>query len=331
MSLQALDMKTSALLVIDMQNAFVHERGTLGISGVDTGRLAAIVPAVAKLVKRCQRAGMPVIWTVQEHFAVDALRARKKIAAHTAKRKQISALAGSWDEEIIDELKALSSANPSYVIRKHRFGAFHATRLEQLLRMLGTQTLFIAGTTTNACVETTIREAYLHDYDVVAVTDCISGVNEQWEKTAQAVWNQYFCALSDSDAVLQWVEEQERPRPLGFAHMLLQVGDIEASKRFYADLVGFTVRQAKPLADGRPFVPFLQGIALTTGGPGKPLQIDHMAFRVHDLRGLAARLKKAGVRFFQDLHDGIYGLTIYVADPDGNRIELYEEGATLAA
>jgi 4-oxalocrotonate tautomerase family enzyme len=115
------------------------------------------------------------------------------------------------------------------------------------------------------------------------------------------------------------------PKVFGFAHMLLQVADLAASKRFYVELLGFTERSAKPLADGRPFVPFHQGIALTTGGPGKPLQIDHMAFRVSGVEALAQRLKEAGVRFYQDLHDGIYGRTIYVADPDGNKIELYEE------
>jgi catechol 2,3-dioxygenase-like lactoylglutathione lyase family enzyme len=50
-----------------------------------------------------------------------------------------------------------------------------------------------------------------------------------------------------------------------------------------------------------------------------------MAFRVSGVERLAARLKEAGVKFFQDVHDGIYGKTIYVADPDGNKVELYEE------
>jgi len=119
------------------------------------------------------------------------------------------------------------------------------------------------------------------------------------------------------------------PAILGFAHMLLKVRDIDAAKRFYVDLLDFTPRRAAPLADGRPFLPFTQGLALTSGGPGEPAQIDHMAFRVNDVRALAARLKGAGVRFFGELHDGIYGLTIYVADPDGNKIELFEEGAKL--
>jgi catechol 2,3-dioxygenase-like lactoylglutathione lyase family enzyme len=119
-------------------------------------------------------------------------------------------------------------------------------------------------------------------------------------------------------------------RPLGFAHLLMQVRDIDAARRFYVEVLGFTVRRAKPLADGRPFVPFHQGIALTSSGPGRATQIDHIAFRVHDVRGLAARCHAAQVPFVQDLHDGIYGLTIYVRDPDGTMIELYEEGQTLA-
>jgi ureidoacrylate peracid hydrolase len=114
-----------------------------------------------------------------------------------------------------------------------------------------------------------------------------------------------------------------------FAHMLLRVADVARSERFYVDLLGFTVRAAKPLPDGRPFVPFHQGLALTSGGPGTPLQIDHIAFTANNVRAIAACLKKAGVTFVRDLHDGIYGLTIYVADPDGTTIELYEEGAKM--
>jgi ureidoacrylate peracid hydrolase len=118
-------------------------------------------------------------------------------------------------------------------------------------------------------------------------------------------------------------------RPLDFAHMVLQVADLEASKQFYLDLLGFALRPAIPLADGRPVVPFKQGIVLTPGNPGKPLQIDHMAFRVNDVRTIADRLTAAHVKFFRELHDGVLGLTIYVADPDGNKIELFQEGARL--
>jgi ureidoacrylate peracid hydrolase len=115
---------------------------------------------------------------------------------------------------------------------------------------------------------------------------------------------------------------------IGFAHMLLKVSDIKRSERFYVDLLGFKVRPAKPLADGRPFVPFEQGIALTVGGPADAPQIDHIAFKAVNVPALAQRLKAADVKFVRDLHDGIYGLTIYIRDPDNNMIELYEEQPT---
>ncbi len=326
--LDDIELKTAALLVIDMQNAFIHEKGTLGVSGVDTKRLATIIPAVRKLVEGCQAATIPVIWTVQEHFAVDASRARKKLAAHTARRKQVSALAGSWDEEIVDELKTLAAVNPSYVVRKHRFGAFFETRLDMLLRMLGTRTLFIVGTTTNACVETSIREAYLRDFDSVAVLDCISGVNSDWEQSAQKVWKQYFCETANSSDVLSWIEAQSAPRALGYGHMLLMVQDMKQSVDFYVEQLGFRIRPAKPLADGRSFTAFRQGIALVAGREEGHRQVDHIAFEVNDVRKMRDRLKRANIRFFQDLHNGPYGLTVYVADPDGTKVELYEVGAT---
>lgn len=326
MPLDTLDLKSSALLVIDMQNAFVHEQGTLGVSGVDTKRLAGIVPAVKRLVEKAQAAGMPVIWTVQEHFAIDARRARKRLAAHTSRRKQISALKGSWDAAIVDELKENAAVDPSLVVTKHRFGAFYETRLDMLLGMLGTRALFVTGTTTNACVETSIREAYLRDFDVVAVSDCISGVNSEWEQTAQKVWKQYFCELAESADVLRWIDDQRRPQVLGYGHMLVMVEDMQRSTSFYVDQLGFRIRPAKPLADGRPFTAFHQGIALVAGRQPGQRQIDHIAFEVNDVRSLRDKLRQGQVEFFQDLHDGPYGLTIYISDPDGTKVELYQVG-----
>ena len=176
MNLDLLDIRKTALVVVDMQNAFCHKEGTLGISGVDTDHLSSIVAPLRDLVKRCRAVDMPVLWTLQEHFPVDHRRARKRLPSHTSRRKRVSALVGTWDAEIIDEFKEFAD-DPTFVIRKHRYGAFHETRMHIVLEMLGVDALLIAGLTTNACVETTIREAYLRDYDVVGVTDCISGVN----------------------------------------------------------------------------------------------------------------------------------------------------------
>lgn len=116
------------------------------------------------------------------------------------------------------------------------------------------------------------------------------------------------------------------PRALGYGHMLLMVEDMEKSIAFYVEKLGFTIRPAKPLQDGRAFTAFHQGIALVAGRQPGHRQVDHMAFEVNDVRALRDKLKHEGVIFFQDLHNGPYGLTVYVADPDGLKIELYQVG-----
>lgn len=324
-SLDLLDIRKTALIVVDLQNAFCHPDGTLGKSGLDTDRLGRVVGPLRKVIETCRDAGMPVLWTLQEHFAVDHRRGRKRLPSHTSKRKGISALAGTWDAAIVDELADLVT-DPSLVIRKHRFGGFYDTRMQIVLEMLGVEAVFVTGLTTNACVETTIREAYLRDFDVVGIEDCCAGVDAAWEETAQKVWNQYFGITCSSDEVLSWVERQRAPRALALHHLLLKVSDFEVAKKFYLDLLGFEERKnTKPLPDGRPFISTVQGLGITQGESGEPKLVDHMAFEVMNVNGLNERLKEAGVPFERELGPGPYGTAIYVKDPDGNILELFEK------
>jgi ureidoacrylate peracid hydrolase len=118
----------------------------------------------------------------------------------------------------------------------------------------------------------------------------------------------------------------DEPEALSYGHMLILVSDIERSVEFYTKQLGFKIRPAKPLADGRPFTAFHQGIAFVAGRKGDERQIDHLAFEVNDVRKMGNKLEQAGVKFFQGLHNGPYGATIYVADPDGTKVELYQTG-----
>jgi ureidoacrylate peracid hydrolase len=208
-SLDGIDPRTAALLVIDMQNAFCHPEGTLGISGVDISDCAATIAPISALIAAAVDADVPVIWTFQEHLPEDRWRARRQLPAHTAKRARVAALAGTWDAEMVEELAPLAK-DSSLVIRKHRFGAFYQTRLDLLLRMLGRTALIVTGVTANACVETTMREAYLRDYDVVAVFDAIGGIDERWKTVASEVWGQYMGTVVNSTDVLAWLSAEGR-------------------------------------------------------------------------------------------------------------------------
>lgn len=326
MSLAALDPARTALLVIDMQNAFVHDEGTLGASGVDVRPAQATIAPHRLLIEACRAAGMPVLWTLQVHLDADASRARKRLASHTAKRKRVSALAGTWDAELVGELRELAD-RPEYVVVKHRFGAFYQTRLDALLRMLGVEALLVTGVTANACVETTLREAYLRDYDVVAVTDCIAAVRPEWEPTAHAVWSHYLGELATSEEVAAWLAgvAAAAPEPAveRLGHLLLQTRDIAAAERFYVDLLGFRVRKREAFRDGRPLILTEQGMGITNGREdGGGANVDHVAFHVTDVRALAERARAAGVRVIRGPESNAYGLSVYLADPDGNEVEL---------
>lgn len=113
----------------------------------------------------------------------------------------------------------------------------------------------------------------------------------------------------------------------GVAHLLLQVSDLKKAEEFYVGVLGFTVRKREPFAGGRELIVTNQGLGLTTGGPGDGAQVEHIAFEVAGVREIAERARSADANLISDIGPGAYGLTIYVADPDGNKIELFEPDA----
>ena len=323
MSLGTLPAESAALLVIDMQNAFCHPEGTLGSSGVPVETARSAIAPIERLVRAFQEADLPVIWTKQVHLHRDAARDAKALPSHTQKRAQVAALAGTWDAAFIDELAPLVT-DPTMVVTKHRFGAFHQTRLEQLLEMLGTRSLFVTGTTANACVETTLREAYLRDYDVVAVTDAIGTVREGWLQVAHEVWSHYLAALVHSDDAVGWLSDQQGPRAQQLHHLLLECQDLDASARFYSDVLGIRIRKHDTHRDGRPLVLTHNGLGLTSGGNAHGGTIEHLCFRAQGVNGLAEQIEAAGGTIVRGPGPGPYGHTVYVLDPDGNEVELFE-------
>lgn len=196
----------TALLVIDPQNAFCHPEGTLGQSGVDVTSMVEMVPRIAELVRLCRSHGIPDIWTRHYNFGTDAGRDAKRITPHTHKRKTIACQPGTWDSEFVSELASLVT-DDTHVVVKHRWSAFFRTRLESLLGILGTRLMILCGSTSNACIETTSRDACMRDLDVVIVRDAIGGVRRDWHETAMAVWSHYVGEVVTLDDVRQMIAE----------------------------------------------------------------------------------------------------------------------------
>ena len=156
----------SALLIVDMQNDFAHDRGALA------GESArAIVPVIAGLLAKARAAGVKVIFTQDWHHPGDPEFA---LWGEHAK-------AGSWGAEIIGEL---SPRPEEIVLQKPRYDAFYGTPLDHLLRSWRTEHLVITGTVANICVLHTAGSAALRWYRVVIPEDAVAALTSFDKRSA---------------------------------------------------------------------------------------------------------------------------------------------------
>jgi ureidoacrylate peracid hydrolase len=179
--LPRLDPKEVGLLVVDMQNGFCHPEGArakaFGVDAIAMPR--ASIPSVVEMIRMARSAGVRITFTRQVHYPDDQARKRRRIPSHLDRRgvKLELCWRGTWDSELIDEIKAEVRPEDDIII-KHRASAFYNTPLEAELRIKGIQVLIITGTTTSFCIDSTIRDAYMRDYDVLVPAECVSDTDQ---------------------------------------------------------------------------------------------------------------------------------------------------------
>jgi ureidoacrylate peracid hydrolase len=175
--LTSIDPKNTVLLVIDMQDGFLSTTGgfaqVVGPENLERNQ-RAIIPSVRELVRMCRAAGLPILWSQQVHFPNDQTRKQRLIPGHLDKRAISVCLHGTDETRIVDDL--IDDVSPEdHVFEKHRASCFYNTTLETKLRMLGTRMVIISGINSNYCVDSTVRDAYFREVDIVLVKDCVSG------------------------------------------------------------------------------------------------------------------------------------------------------------
>ncbi len=175
----SIDLDRTALLVVDMQNAFASHGGMLDLAGIDV-RPAQDVIANARLVcEAARRAGVPVVYLTIGYppdlataGGPDSPNPQKELALclmHQRPELRGTLLTfGTWDFQIVDELTPQAGDT---VIVKSRYSGFHATDLDSVLRSRGIRNLLMVGIASNVCVESTIRDAYFLEYWPVMVAD----------------------------------------------------------------------------------------------------------------------------------------------------------------
>lgn len=165
-------MTGAALLVIDMQNGFLHPEGSVTRNDQPMFEVERVVAETVDLVAETRTAGLPVVYT-QHVFRPDYFDVPPRLRSRDLFSEGDEALVkGSWDAAVADELKPLET---EVVVEKNRYDAFLYTDLELVLRTLGIGRLLVCGVATNVCVESTVRSAEQRDFEVTVASDCTSG------------------------------------------------------------------------------------------------------------------------------------------------------------
>lgn len=216
------DFAKSAVVVVDMQNAFASKGGTLDLAGADLSDAPRVVRTIRTVLDAARSPGMTIVH-LQVGYKPDLSNAGgprspnyyKETAMHLmCTRPELKGkllTEGSWDFALVDELAPKPG---EIVITKTRYSGFAGTTLDSQLRVRGIQYLFFAGIAANVCVESTLRDAYFLDYWPILVADgtMAAGGRSMYEATLFNVESFFGWTIVSDDLRACLQSAQQSPR-----------------------------------------------------------------------------------------------------------------------
>lgn len=201
------DLRKSALIIIDMQNEFCSTGGWMDRMGVDLSGAQALYDPINRATRAARASGVPVIWV---NWGVRPDRANLSPGARYTFSDKVSfaglgepvpttpgdthpayhlLMKDEWGAQVVDELER----GPDDIwVDKHRISGFWDTPLDSILRTAGIKTLFFTGVNSDHCVLGTLMDANFHGYDTVLLEDCAATTSPDFCHQA-ALHNIRFC------------------------------------------------------------------------------------------------------------------------------------------
>ncbi|CAI1826398.1 MULTISPECIES: pyrimidine utilization protein B [Serratia] len=199
----------TALIVVDMQNAYASQGGYLDLAGFDISATAPVIANIKRAISAARAAGIRVIffqngWDNQyveaggqgspnwhKSNALKTMRKRPELMGKLLAR-------GDWDYDLVDELQPQAG---DIVLPKPRYSGFFNTQLDSLLRSYGIHHLVFTGIATNVCVESTLRDGFFLEYFGIVLADATHQAGPQFAQQA-ALYNieTFFGWVSDVDS-----------------------------------------------------------------------------------------------------------------------------------
>ena len=177
-----MDPKTTAVVLIEYQNDFTSEGGTLHAAVQPVMESVNMLPHTVETVAKARELGAtiihaPITFTDDYHeLTAEPYGILKGVVDSKSFRK------GTWGAEIVDEL----APGPTDIVVEGKRGldAFASTNLDFILRSRGITTIALGGFLTNCCVESTMRTGYERGYNVITLKDCTATRSEEEQRLA---------------------------------------------------------------------------------------------------------------------------------------------------
>ena len=188
-----------ALMVIDVQNGFAAKGGSYDQFGIDISKYIGVIPKIANLINIFRDSNIPIFFTqaIREPSGIDLLTNIHRILPKSREeriRKRPICVRGTWDAEIVNEIKPSDS---DHVIRKRRDSAFYDTEIGVWLKSVKVDTLVFCGIDTSISVESSLRDAFNLGYDVILISDATASIIEKhYQSTLENVRGYYGLVMS---------------------------------------------------------------------------------------------------------------------------------------
>ena len=170
-----IDPATTALVLIEYQNEFTTEGGVLHGAVADVMKATNMLANTVKVVDAARRKGAAIM-----HAPITFAPGYGELTRHPygILKGVVDGKAfvrNTWGAAIVD---ALAPREGDILIEgKRGLDAFASTNLDFILRSKGIKTVVLGGFLTNCCVESTMRTAYEHGFEVITLTDCVAGAS----------------------------------------------------------------------------------------------------------------------------------------------------------
>lgn len=186
----------TALVVIDVQNDFVHPDGFTGRSGVAMNDIMAAVDGVNTAIRICRSRQVPVLF-VQE--VVSATTVLPPYLTRCGDFQACPAQAGTWGAEWFDGLDKPRPDEP--VFQKPSYDGFQDTQLDVALRSAGIRSCLYVGIASHVCVEATALHGFLLGYYTVLLKDGTAGHSEAAHAALLAKWEAFYGPVTTTDVL----------------------------------------------------------------------------------------------------------------------------------